>query len=91
MQNLGNGSPLQHWRIEATRSGTLKFVRTLPFASPPDKASQAAGTLLNVAETFSLTSGKIGLGGWARTPVWENFRFDTTSGGGSTPTLKKDR
>jgi hypothetical protein len=84
IQNLGNGSPLQHWRIEATRSGTLKFIRTLPFASPKDKASQPTGTLLNVAETFSLNRGKIGLGGWARTPVWENFRFDTASGGGAT-------
>jgi hypothetical protein len=88
VQNLGNGSPLQHWRIEATRSGTLKFIRELPFASPADKASQVAGTLLNVSETFSLKSGKIGLGGWARTPVWENFHFDT-AGGGSTvaPTI----
>jgi hypothetical protein len=84
IQNLGNGSPLQHWRIEATRSGTLKFVRELPFASPADKAAQVAGTLLNVAEAFSLTSGKIGLGGWARTPVWENFRFDTAAGGATT-------
>ena len=84
IQNLGNGSPLQHWRIEATRAGTLKFIRELPFASPRDKASQPAGTLLDVSETFSLPSGKIGLGGWARTPVWENFHFDTASGGAAT-------
>jgi hypothetical protein len=83
VQNLGNGSPLQHWRIEATRGGTLKFIRTLPFASPRDKAAQAAGTLLDVSETFGLTSGRIGLGGWARTPVWENFRFETGSGQGN--------
>ena len=91
VQNLGNGSPLQHWRIEVTRAGTLKFIRELPFASPRDKAAQPAGALLNVSETFSLSSGKIGLGGWARTPVWENFRFDTPSGGAPTPTLKKDK
>jgi hypothetical protein len=84
VQNLGNGSPLQHWRIEAGRAGTLKFIRTLPFASPPDKARQVEGTILNVSETFSLSSGKIGLGGWARTPVWENFHFDAPGGGGPT-------
>lgn len=86
IQNLGNGSPLQHWRIEVTPE-TLKFIRDLPFASPADKAAQAAGTLLNVSETLSLTSGKIGLGGWARTPVWENFHFDTgtRSGKASAP------
>ncbi len=77
IQNLGNGSPLQHWRIEASRSGTLKFIRELPFASPTDRASQPAGTILDVSETFSLHRGKIGLGGWARTPVWENFHFSS--------------
>jgi hypothetical protein len=81
IQNLGNGSPLQHWRIEVTPT-TLKFIRDLPFASPADKASQTAGTLLDVSEVPSLTGGKIGLGGWARTPVWENFHFDTTPGEG---------
>jgi hypothetical protein len=92
IQNLGNGSPLQHWRIEVTPR-TLKFIRDLPFASPTDKASQAAGTLLNISETVSLTSGKIGLGGWARTPVWENFHFDTGAPRGTTsePTREQDR
>ena len=92
IQNLGDGSPLQHWRIEVTPK-TLKFIRDLPFASPPDKASQPAGTLLNVSDALSLTGGKIGLGGWARGPVWENFHFDTGTRGGTTsvPTLKTDR
>ena len=75
IQNLGNGSPLQHWRIEAA-PGSLKFIRELPFASPPDKAAQKSGTLLEVTEPFALTKGKIGLGGWARNPVWENFHFE---------------
>ena len=78
IQNMGNGSPMQHWRIEVV-PGTLKFVRELPLASPRDKAGQREGTLLEVAETLSLDAGKIGLGGWARTPVWENFRFDTAA------------
>jgi hypothetical protein len=75
-QNLGDGSPLQHWQIVVAPT-TLKFNRDLPFASPADKAAQPQGALLNVAESLSLTHGKIGLGGWARTPVWENFHFET--------------
>ena len=88
IQNLGDGSPLQHWRIEVSPK-TLKFIRELPFASPRDKALLKAGTLLDVSETLSLGSGKIGLGGKAQNPVWENFHFDTRTM--SAPTPKKDR
>jgi hypothetical protein len=74
IQNMGNGSPFQHWRIEVTPE-KLKFIRDLPFASPRDKESQPQGTLLEVSENLSLKTGKIGLGGWARNGVWENFHF----------------
>ncbi len=83
IQNLGNGSPLQHWRIKAAAPGSLQFIRELPFAPPADKAKQKEGVLLDVSEPFVLTGGKLGLGGWARTPVWENFHFDAPGGGGT--------
>ncbi|HEX4124471.1 MAG TPA: hypothetical protein VHY37_07070 [Tepidisphaeraceae bacterium] len=82
IQNMGDGSPQQHWRIEVTPT-SLKWIRQLPFASPADKATQPVGVLLNVPEPLSLTHGKLGLGGWARTAVWENFHFHTGSNAGS--------
>jgi hypothetical protein len=60
--------PSSQWRIQATRAGVLTF------------ASDGA-TLLNVTDTMSLSSGKIGLGGKTSAPVWQNFRFDTGGGG----------
>jgi hypothetical protein len=70
--DIGDGSRLKHWQIEVSRAGTLKFICE-------------GTTILNVSEPLALSSGKIGLGGRARTPVWENFNFDTRSSEGSTP------
>jgi hypothetical protein len=66
IKNLGNGSPLRAWRVEVTASGTLKFI-------------QDGTTVLKATDALSLRGGKIGLGGYARTPVWENFHFDLRS------------
>lgn len=63
--NLGNGSNLQNWRIQVNPSGQLTF-------------TQDGTLILSVSDTLSLASGKIGLGGNARTPVWENFWFSST-------------
>lgn len=65
---VGGNLSLRPWRIEVTPAGSLKFI---------DEGVQ----ILDVADTLSFTNGKIGLGGVARSPVWENFRFDTTPGG----------
>jgi len=73
VQNIGPGSPFHHWKVDVRSPGTYTFINE-------------GATLLNVSEAFSLTSGRIGLGGWARTPVWENFRFDAGSGGGGGTT-----
>ena len=62
--NIGDGSRLQHWQIVATPSGTLKFISD-------------SSTILNASQPLSLSGGKIGLGGMARTPVWQNFHFET--------------
>lgn len=63
--NIGNGSALSHWEIAATRGGDLSF-----------RADGAV--VLAVSEPLMLTSGKVGLGGVARTPVWESFHFETS-------------
>jgi hypothetical protein len=75
--DIGDGSRLQRWQIEVTRSGALKFV-------------SEGSTILNVSHPLDLKIGTIGLGGKARTPVWENFSFETAGGGGPAPALKKD-
>lgn len=62
--NIGNGSMLQAWRIAVTASGTMTF-------------SADGKTVLDADEPLQLDSGRIGLGGMARTPVWENFHFTT--------------
>jgi hypothetical protein len=63
--NIGNGSNLARWQIESTSNGSLKF-------------SADAATVLQASESLRLARGKIGLGGVARTPVWESFRFETS-------------
>lgn len=73
IKNLGNGSPLRAWRVEVTASGTLEFI-------------QDGAPVLKASDTLSLSGGKIGLGGYARTPVWENFHFDL----GSSAAPEKD-
>lgn len=63
---------LRPWRIEVTSPGTLKFI---------DQGVR----VLNVTDTLSFPGGKIGVGGSATAPVWENFRFASTAT--STPEL----
>lgn len=63
--DIGNGSNLQAWRLAVTSSGTLRFTAN-------------GATVLEATDTLSLDHGKLGLGGKARTPVWENFHFTTT-------------
>lgn len=75
VQNLGNGSPFAPWRISMSSTGTLTYLNK-------------GATLLNVTEALALTHGKVGLGGWARTPLWENFRFDTGAApAGAAPSI----
>jgi hypothetical protein len=62
--SIGNGSRLEPWQIESSSAGAMKF-------------SANGAMVLEVSEPLQLTSGKIGLGGAARTPVWENFHFET--------------
>lgn len=71
VENIGNGTPLRNWKVDVTSAGSLKF-------------TVSGTTLLNVSDTLSFSSGQIGLGGNARTPIWENFNFDTTGGGGGS-------
>jgi hypothetical protein len=62
--NLGNGSDLRNWYLTTNPDGTLTF-------------TQDGILLLSAQQALQLESGLIGLGGWARTPVWENFNFTT--------------
>ncbi len=74
--DIGNGSNLQNWKIEVASTGTIKFINR--------------GTVqLSVTDPLNLNNGKIGLGGMARTPLWENFHFDSTISGSTVPTAKK--
>lgn len=68
--NLGNGSPLHHWRVQVANTGAMTYIVN-------------GATVLSATETLALSSGKLGLGGWARTPVWENFNFDAGGVGGA--------
>ncbi|HEX5656199.1 MAG TPA: hypothetical protein VFX59_03350 [Polyangiales bacterium] len=61
---IGNGTDLQPWQIRTTAQGALTF-------------SVSGAQVLSVSEPLQLTSGKIALGGAARTPLWESFRFQT--------------
>ncbi|MGI5869057.1 MAG: hypothetical protein ACOX9C_06415 [Kiritimatiellia bacterium] len=64
----GGNASLRPWRIEATPEGALTFI-------------DEGVPILDVMDTPSFSGGRIGLGGAGRSPVWENFRFDTTPGG----------
>lgn len=75
ISNVGSGTGPTHWTITASPNGNLKFTRTMPYSSEPERAHHIFGDLLNVTETPVFDSGKIGLGGTARTPIWENFEF----------------
>lgn len=60
--DIGNGGDLHPWRIEMTSRGGMAF-------------SDGGAAILAVSERCELETGRIGLGGRARTPVWESFRF----------------
>lgn len=75
--NVARGTGPSHWHITVAPSGRLTFTRTMPFTAAPELAYHVVGTLLDVTEAPVFTVGKIGLGGSARTPIWENFDFRT--------------
>lgn len=58
---IGNGTFSQAWQVTVT-AGSLAF-------------SVDGTATLSAAETFSFTTGRVGLGGLARTPIWENFNY----------------
>lgn len=60
--NIGDGSELREWMIRVNAAGNLTF-------------TQDGTLLLQTTDTLSFDTGKIGLGGYARNPVWENFHF----------------
>ncbi len=73
---------LQTWQITVSHMVQLQwFTNGKPKSvTPYDTMHQA----LNVSDTLSFSSGKIGLGGGACIPVWQSFSFDTTGGGTTT-------
>lgn len=60
---VGNGSALQAWKIRSTSAGILRF--------SVDGSSIIEATGANPG----IERGRIGLGGAAKTPIWENVRF----------------
>ncbi|HRU01909.1 MAG TPA: hypothetical protein P5239_09430 [Victivallales bacterium] len=61
---IGNGTNLKSWKIEVIPSGQIKFI-------------SEGQTILSVTDDkLIFDRGKIGLGGIARTPIWENFHFE---------------
>ena len=67
---------MQHWKVVVSHTGTLQFIT---YGNVLDYLD-AATTVLNVTDTLSYTSGKIGLGGYAGSGYWQNFHFELTSG-----------
>jgi hypothetical protein len=80
--NLGNGCHLITWRITASHTGALTFANN---NNPTGNASGPLHAVLAVSDTLSFTGGRIALGTNIGQPVWDDFRFDTTGGGGATP------
>ena len=64
---ISDGSPLAQWQITATAAGALQLTAA--------RVGNTPVTFLDANDTMSFTGGMIGLGGYAMTPVWENFNF----------------
>lgn len=60
---VGNGSALQAWKIQTTSTGILRF--TVDGVCVVEVSGADPG----------IVRGRIGLGGEAKTPIWENVRF----------------
>lgn len=68
--NIAPGGAAQTWRVEAYSSGRLKFL-------------SGGFTILEVSGIPDLASGKAGLGGIGRRPVWDNFKVEASGFGTS--------
>ncbi len=66
---ISNGSPPASWTISANASGRLNLKVA--------RLGNGPVTFLDVTDSMSFSSGKIGLGGNAMTPVWESINFIT--------------
>ncbi|MCE0523396.1 MAG: putative Ig domain-containing protein [Methylacidiphilales bacterium] len=75
-QAFGGGRLLQEWEIVVSHTGTLQFINNGNTLDATDTPT----TILNVTDSLSFSSGKIGLGGYGEVPIWQNFNFSTTSG-----------
>jgi hypothetical protein len=81
-QAFGPGRLLQEWEIVVSHTGTLQFINNGNTLDATDTPT----TILNVTDSLSFTSGKIGLGGSGQIPIWQNFNFTATSGGSPAST-----
>ena len=79
--NIGNGSMMQTWRVVVSHTGRLQFFTNNNAKGNPYPTMHQ---VLNVSDTLSFDSGKIGLGTNIGQPVWDNFSFDAASGGVTT-------
>jgi hypothetical protein len=62
VSSIGNGTYSQAWQIQCSDTGVLTY-------------SLGGTQTLSVTDSLSFTTGQLGLGGNARTPLWENFNF----------------
>jgi len=63
--DIDSGDALRTWEIDVDSSGVMQF-------------SSQGSLVLSVSEPLYLSSGKVGLGGHARRPVWDNFIVEKT-------------
>jgi hypothetical protein len=73
--NIGDGSMLQTWKIIVSNDGTLRFLSNNNVLDG-DRLVPELHEMVTVSDVFSFDTGKIGLGGKWRTPVWQNFHFE---------------
>jgi hypothetical protein len=82
-EEIGSGSQMQPWIIEVSDKGTMSFFN---YKLKESRVQTECQEILNVTnEVFAFNSGKIALGGDARTPLWQNFYFDAAYTGGNRP------
>jgi hypothetical protein len=70
---LGRGAMMQTWKITVSGNGRLKYYSN---NNPKGGAVVESHEVLNVLDNLSFDSGKIGLGGISRQPLWQNFHFE---------------
>jgi hypothetical protein len=79
--NIAKGTRLETWTITVSPTGNLKFYCN--HHPTRMRLNPNLHEALNVNDSFSFATGKIGLGSDSRLPLWQNFHFDLTS---QTPT-----